>query len=115
MAKYQYKPLRYLIDQSYGGVYLKHEPLEVEGFAVRLPEPFHRFRVCAREDWFYGWAIDHYDTGFALMALNDFTADTRNQVVDELIRRLNDPEKRAKGVASMRKHGFGWISDEAGL
>ena len=115
MAKYKYKPLRYLIDQSYGDPSRPAPGKEVAGFAVQLPAPWHRFRVCIREQdiIFTEWRADHYDTGFSLIHRGDYA--TKDACVDSLLFLLAQPAKCRKLARSLRRLGFGWIADEVGL
>jgi hypothetical protein len=126
--QYQYAPLKYAIAIA-GAPF----GIIVEGFAVVLPPPFERLRICVRR-YEHEWVADHYDSGLALnfrtpldpltplaeakaIWANQPTLDhrTRYGLVESLVKALQWAKDNGSLRERFTRHGFGWCLDEAGL
>jgi len=113
--RFSYAPLKYFIAWEWAAT----KRLAVTGYAVLLPPPFERLRVCVRESYGELWVADHFDSGMSMMALPALTrpgvqAD-RFHIVQALPDALREVHVSGFLREAFNRVGFGWCLDEAGL
>lgn len=125
--RFAFAPLQYAIATP------RSINLVVSGYAVRLPEPFDRLRVCVRPH-LSRWMADHYDSGYAigfrtplspLLPLDqcqriwreepELDGTTRSRLVESLYKGLLWAHENGRLRRMFAAAGYGWCLDEAGL
>lgn len=126
--RFAYAPLKYAIAVA-GAPF----GIIVEGYAVLLPPPFERLRMCVRQ--FKGtWVADHFDSGLAVSFRSPLDPMTpvdqakaiwakepklcdksRSGLVESLVVGLQWALENGSLRKRMEHHGYGWCLDEAGL